>query len=75
MMRYSYPNALLNQIVLVPLQLLLQAVRVDFCFLARLVNPRKVWNPVFVIWNYLVKLGCSHLVAPNIIASFCIFDG
>ena len=74
-MRCSYPNALLNEIILVPLQLLLEAIRVDFCFFARLVDPRKVWNPIFVFWNYLMKLGCSHLITTNIIASFCIFDG
>lgn len=74
MVEFLYPNALFDQIILVPLQLLLEAVCVDLDFLTNFVDPCKIWDTIFILRHDLIKRFRSRLVASNIIACFRMFD-
>ena len=64
----TYPNALFDQIIFIPLELVLQPIRLGFHDLIRTINPFSVENGFTFVRRGLCKRGNRTFIPQDILA-------
>lgn len=71
----GYPNALLDQVVLVPLEFGLQAIRFCLDLLAGPFYPGQVRFCIRVVWRYLTESRNGGIIFADVFALLSFYNG